>query len=104
MTGTWTGSYQSDGKEIPVTMVIREGKNQQITCSMDKPPVEGKADFELFYFCPGGEFHMKKSVGEKTYTFQGTPINNVIKGYMRIQVNNKTIQDGKFSIARAETN
>lgn len=101
--GVWKGTYQLDGETIPVTITIYTDGTDEVACDVDAPPVEGKEDTHLYWFCDGGEFHLKKFIGNKTYSFQGTPVNDVIKGIVVIRENEKTIANGKFQIKKIQS-
>jgi hypothetical protein len=96
--GNWKGSYYHSGKEISFMMKITKDNNQQITCDINEPPLEGKIDAETVWFCGSGEFHLERTVGRKTYSFQGVPVNNTIEGWLRVKEGDKILEQEKFAI------
>jgi hypothetical protein len=85
--GIWKGTYVYEGKEHPVTFYLYT--NDSGTCQVDVPPVAGKETAQESRFCDGGEFHFKTYVGELSYEFQGTPVNNQIAGLLKIRRNDQ---------------
>jgi hypothetical protein len=93
--GTWKGIYSYEGKEYPVTVKLYT--NDNITTQVDAPPVQGKETGEQIRFCGGGEFHLKKVVGEMSYEFQGTPVDGKIEGMFTLRRNDvKVGSNGRF--------
>jgi hypothetical protein len=94
--GTWKGVYTYEGKEYPVTVKLYT--NDNITTQVDAPPVQGKETGEQVRFCGGGEFHLKKILGEMSYEFQGTPKDGKIEGMLTIRRNDARVgSNGRFS-------
>ena len=98
--GVWKGTYQFNGETRAVAINIYTDAGNEVVCDVDTPPVEGKADSHLYWFCDGGEFHLKKFIGNKTYSFQGTPVNDVIEGIMVIREDGKSLGSWKFKIKK----
>jgi hypothetical protein len=100
--GVWKGTYLFNGETRSVTINIYTDAGNEVVCDVDTPPVAGEPDSHLYWFCDGGEFHLKKFIGNKTYSFQGTPVDGVIKGIMVIRENEKTAMNSKFRIQKVE--
>ena len=93
--GVWKGVYSYEGKEHRVTVKLYT--NDNITTQVDAPPVQGKETGEQIRFCGGGEFHLKKVVGDMSYEFQGTPNDGKIEGMLTIRRNDARIgSNGRF--------
>jgi predicted GNAT family acetyltransferase len=100
--GMWKGTYQYAGISRAITINIYTDAAARLVCDIDVPPVEGKPDDHLYWFCDGGEFHLKEFISNKTYSFQGTPVNGTIEGLMVIKENNKAIVNGHFSVSKVK--
>jgi hypothetical protein len=100
--GVWKGIYQYAGTSTAITIHIYTDGDARLICDIDVPPVEGKPDDHLYWFCDGGEFHLKKFISNKTYSFQGTPVNGNIEGLMVIKENDKTVVNGKFRVSKVQ--
>jgi hypothetical protein len=63
----------------------------------------GKETAVEYFFCPGGEFHLRKYIGDNSFVFQGTPENNQIKGIVSVyDGKNKRKLTGHFAMNKAE--
>lgn len=69
MTGTWKIQYTYFEKQYETEIRIRAVKNNEVTCEISNPPIAGKETAGEYFFCPSGEFHLKKYVGETAYVF-----------------------------------
>ncbi|HEX8332156.1 MAG TPA: hypothetical protein VF622_06015 [Segetibacter sp.] len=93
--GTWKGVYTYEGKEHPVTVKLYTSEN--ITTQVDAPPLQGKETGEQIRFCGGGEFHLKKVLGDMSYEFQGTPKDGKIEGMFTMRRNDARVgSNGRF--------
>jgi len=99
--GTWTGSYQYEGKTYSMTVNLYTNNN--ITCNVEGGPVTGEETGEEIRFCDGGESHFKKMVGELSYEFQGTPKENHIEGMLTVRKDDVKIgKNGRFQLNRKD--
>lgn len=99
--GTWKVQYTYNDKQYETEIRIDAVKNNEVTCEITNPPIEGKETAGEYFFCPGGEFHLKKHVGDVAYVFQGVPENGVIKGMVSVyDKDNKRSAKGRFSMSK----
>ena len=98
--GVWTGNYKYEGKQYPLTVKLYT--TNEITCQVVGAPVEGSETGEQLRFCDGGEFHLKKMIGEFSYEFQGTPKNHRIEGMLTVRKNDTKVgTNGRFLLERS---
>lgn len=103
ITGKWKGTYINNGAEVNLEINIAANPNNEVTCNVSNPPLAGKETMVEYFFCPGGEFHLRKYIGDLSYVFQGTPENNKIKGIVSVyDANNKRKQEGNFTISKMD--
>jgi hypothetical protein len=99
ITGMWKLQYNYHNKQYDAEIRIRAIGNNEVACDISKPPIPGKETACEYFFCPGGEFHLKKYIGETAYVFQGTPENGHMKGLLSIyDKNNKRTLVGHFTM------
>ena len=103
VSGKWKGSYTYKGDKKDIEIRVYIANNKEVVCDVRNPPLEGKETFNEYFFCPGGEFHLKKYIGDLAYVFQGVPENDQIKGILSIYTSDtKRTQGGNFTIKRIE--
>jgi hypothetical protein len=80
VAGKWKGTYtNSTGQQdIEINIYVKTGND--VICEVSNPPLPGKETDVEYFFCPGGEFHMRKFVGDISYVFQAVPENGQMKG------------------------
>ena len=99
--GQWKGSYVHEGEEHSVVFSLY--LNDDNRCQIDSPPVTGKETGEQIRFCDGGEFHLRKDIGDLSYEFQGTPIAGKISGMLTIRRNGQKVgSNGRFTVEKTE--
>jgi hypothetical protein len=101
--GQWKGSYTHNGSPRELVINISALDSNVVICEINNPPIPGKeADVEYF-FCPGGEFHLRKYIGDSSFVFQATPVNNTMKGMVSVYDNkNKRKKTGDFVLAKTD--
>ncbi|MGN6292539.1 MAG: hypothetical protein ACTHMV_07315 [Chitinophagaceae bacterium] len=101
VTGTWKLQYTYNDKQYDTEIKIRTVKNNEVVCEIANPPITGKETAGEYFFCPSGEFHLKKYVGDIAYVFQGVPENGQIKGTLSVyDKDNKRSQGGDFLMSK----
>jgi hypothetical protein len=102
--GKWKGTYtNSAGEKTEMEISISVNDKNIVTCDINNPPLAGKETDGEYFFCPGGEFHLRKFVDDVSYVLQGTPQNNQIKGLVSVYDNkNKRTLAGNFAINKAQ--
>jgi hypothetical protein len=101
--GQWKGSYTHNGSQRELVINISAPDSNVVICEINNPPIPGKeADVEYF-FCPGGEFHLRKYIGDSSFVFQATPVDNKMKGMVSVYDNkNKRKKTGDFVLAKTD--
>lgn len=103
VTGTWKMKYTCHEKQYEAEVKIQPAKDNDVTCNISQPPLTGKETAAEYFYCPGGEFHLKKYVGDVAYVFQGTPQNGRIKGILSFyDKDNKRTMGGHFTMEKVE--
>lgn len=103
VTGKWKGVYTNNGERVELEINISAKSANEVVCEINNPPLPGKETAVEYFFCPGGEFHLRKYIGDLSFVFQGTPENNNIKGTLSVyDSKNKRKQGGDFSITKAD--
>jgi len=101
VTGSWKMQYTYHDRQYETELRIHVLQGTEIACDMSNPPLPDRPTACEYFFCPGGEFHMKKYVGETAYVFQGTPENGHIKGILSFyDKDNKRTMGGHFTMDR----
>ena len=99
VTGNWKIQYTYLDKQYESDIRIQVVKNNEVACEISNPPIAGKETAGEYFFCPSGEFHLKKYVGDIAYMFQGVPENGRIKGTLSVyDKDNKRTSGGVFSM------
>jgi hypothetical protein len=103
VTGKWKGSYTHNGSQVDLEVNIAAKTGNEVDCIINNPPIKGKETAVEYFFCPGGEFHLRKYIGDVSFVFQGTPENNSIKGLVSMyDSKNKRTLLGHFTLGKAE--
>ena len=103
VTGKWKGTYTNNDKQLEIVINIYVNQGNEVTCDISNPPLEGKETSVEYFFCPGGEFHLRKYVGDLSYVFQGMPVNNTIKGIVSVyDSKNQRKKTGDFLMSKVE--
>ena len=103
VTGKWIGTYTNNDKQQEIVVNIYVNQGNEVTCDIDNPPLPGKETDVEYFFCPGGEFHLRKYIGDVSYVFQGTPENNRIKGIVSVyDGKNQRKKTGDFLMSKVE--
>lgn len=103
VSGKWKGTYTNNGTATEFEINITPKENNEVVCDINNPPVKGKETAVEYFFCPGGEFHLRKYIGNTSFVFQGTPENGHIKGIVsEYDAKNNRKQIGQFTISKAE--
>ena len=101
VVGSWKGTYTCNGEQRDIEINITMKTNNEVECAVTNPPLEGSATSFEYFFCPGGEFHMRKYIDNVSYVFQGTPVDGRLKGIVSMyDAKNKRKQLGHFQVAR----
>jgi len=96
--GVWKGSYVLDGKQHAVALHLYTAHDS--LCRVDGPPIEGRETGEQIRFCEGGEFHIRKHVGDLSYEFQGTPGEGKLEGLLTIRQDDQKVKNGRVVLRR----
>ena len=101
--GKWKGSYTHNGSRRDLVIDISAPDSNVVVCEINNPPIPGKeADVEYF-FCPGGEFHLRKYIGDSSFVFQATPVKNTMKGMVSVyDSKNNRKKTGDFVLSKAD--
>ena len=101
--GTWKGSYTHNGSQRELVINISARDSNIVVCEINNPPIPGReADVEYF-FCPGGEFHLRKYIGDSSFVFQATPVDNRMKGMVSVyDGKNNRKKTGDFVLSKTE--
>lgn len=103
VTGKWKGTYTNNGKQQEIEFNIYVKQDKIVVCDVSNPPLKGTETDVEYFFCPGGEFHLRKYIGDQSYVFQATPENNVLKGIVSVyDSNNKRKKSGDFVVSKTE--
>jgi hypothetical protein len=103
VSGKWKGSYTNNGTQVDLEINISAKAGNEVACEINNPPVAGKETMVEYFFCPSGEFHLRKYVGDVSFVFQGVPENGQIKGTVSMyDAKNKPTQLGNFTMSKAE--
>ena len=102
VTGKWKGVYTNlNGEKTDIEINISAKANNEVECEINNPPLAGKETSVEYFFCPGGEFHLRKFVGDNSFVFQASPENNTMAGIVSMydsKSNRKML--GRFSISK----
>lgn len=101
--GKWAGTYTYKGVEQKIVIdIIPLGKSStEVMCKITNPPLPGKETECEYFFCGGGEFHLKKYIDDIAYVFQGTPENGRMKGILSIYTSpSERTQGGNFVLEK----
>jgi len=101
VVGKWKGTITNTTGEQQVEIDIYSKTGKDVICEVNNPPLKGKETDVEYFFCPSGEFHLRKFVGDVSYVFQGVPENGQIKGTISIyDKNSERTSGGDFTITK----
>lgn len=103
VAGKWSGTYTRNGTRQETDIIISVNQNKEVICTVSNPPVVGQETSVDYFFCPVGEFHLRKSVGNQAYVFQGVPEKGHIRGSLSLFTrDNKRIASEEFVLHKVE--
>ncbi|WP_315814096.1 hypothetical protein [Paraflavitalea speifideaquila] len=80
IVGNWKMKYTYLNNAYETGISILAQKNNEVSCTIGKAPIAGKETAAEYFFCPGGEFHLKNMWEKRRMYSRVFPRTGKLKG------------------------